>query len=227
MQCHAEKLGKKLLGENDHEVEAILRRLDRLTLEEARVTGTTTLNVVYDLLKNMKMAMDGALDFLIDSLLCTKNSLCYLDRSVLMDDIRRALGAFISLSTLLLLTVFAVDLQQVASNMNKFRRMFNPDSIVINDGQYGSLGDELQEKVRRWLSPLDPSINHNTAKDAHHEGSAKWFIHGNTFQRWKVGTGSLLWVHGKRTHIPLSSLHELRPFLTAGSGKSILSCVSL
>jgi len=51
-----------------------------------------------------------------------------------MDDIRRALGAFISLSTLLLLTVFAVDMQQVASNMNKFRRMFNPDSIVINDG---------------------------------------------------------------------------------------------
>jgi len=49
-------------------VEAILRRLDRLTLEEAQVTGATTLNVVYDLLKNMKMAMDGALDFLIDSL---------------------------------------------------------------------------------------------------------------------------------------------------------------
>ena len=116
------------LGENDREVEAILRRLDRLTLEEARVTGTTTLNVVYDLLKNMKMAMDGALDFLIDSLLCTKNSLCYLDRSVLMDDIRRALGVFVSLSTLSLLTVFAVDMQQVASNMNKFRRVFNPNS---------------------------------------------------------------------------------------------------
>jgi len=41
-------------------VEAILQRLDRLTLEEARMTGTTTLEVVYDLLKNMKMVMDGA-----------------------------------------------------------------------------------------------------------------------------------------------------------------------
>jgi len=69
MQCHAEKLGKKLLGENDHEVEAILRRLDRLTLEEARVTGTTTLNVVYDLLKNMKMAMMVRWTFL--SILCS------------------------------------------------------------------------------------------------------------------------------------------------------------
>jgi len=56
-------------------VEAILRRLDRLTLEEARITGTTTLEVVYDLLKNMKMAMDGPQGLLIISLRCTKNLL--------------------------------------------------------------------------------------------------------------------------------------------------------
>ena len=78
------------------------------------------------------------------------------------------------------------------------------------------------------MSPPDPSINHNTARDAHHEGSAKWFIHGDTFQRWKTETGSLLWVHGKRALILfLSSLLELSACFTAGSGKSILSCVSL
>ena len=105
-----------------------MQRLDRLTLEEARMTGTTTLEVVCDLLKNMKMVMDGAQDLLIDSLGCTKYSLSYLDRSVLMDDVRRALGVFVSLSTLSLLTVLAVDMQQVASNINKSRRVFNPDS---------------------------------------------------------------------------------------------------
>jgi len=43
-----------------------------------------------------------------------------------------------------------------------------------------------------------------------------------------MGTGSLLWVHGKRMLILfLSSLLELRPYFTAGSGRSILSCVSL
>jgi len=68
MQRHAEKHGKKLLGENDREVEAILQRLDRLTLEEARMTGTTTLEVVCDLLKNMKMVMHGAHHFITDSL---------------------------------------------------------------------------------------------------------------------------------------------------------------
>jgi len=45
-----------------------------------------------------------------------------------MDDVRRALGVFVSLSTLSLLTVLAVDMQQVASNINKSRRVFNPDS---------------------------------------------------------------------------------------------------
>ena len=109
-------------------MEAILQRLDRLTLEEARMTGTTTLEVVYDLLKNMKMAMDGTQGLLINSLRWTKYSLSHLDRSVLMDDIHRTLGVFVALNTLSLLTVVAVDMQNVASNMNKLRRMFNPDS---------------------------------------------------------------------------------------------------
>jgi len=69
---HAEKLGKKLLGENDREVEAILRRLDRLTLEEAQMTGTMTLEVVFDLLKNMKMVMDGVHDLFTNPLRCAK-----------------------------------------------------------------------------------------------------------------------------------------------------------
>ena len=54
----AEKLGRKILGEND--VEVILQRLDRLTHEEARTTATQTLEVVYGLVKNIKVVMDGA-----------------------------------------------------------------------------------------------------------------------------------------------------------------------
>jgi len=45
-----------------------------------------------------------------------------------MDDIHRTLGVFFALNTLSLLTVVAVDMQNVASNMNKLRRMFHPDS---------------------------------------------------------------------------------------------------
>jgi len=57
-QRDAEKLVKKLLGEN--EVEAVLQRLDRLTQDEARMTAAQTLEVVYGLVQNMKVDMDGA-----------------------------------------------------------------------------------------------------------------------------------------------------------------------
>lgn len=60
-----EKFGKKLLGES--EIENILQRLDRLTLDEARMTGTQTLQIVHGLVSNVKLVMDGTgslLDFL-------------------------------------------------------------------------------------------------------------------------------------------------------------------
>jgi hypothetical protein len=44
----------------------------------------------------------------------------------------------------------------------------------------------------------DPSKNHNIARKAHHEGSAEWFVHGDTFSEWKWKMRSLLWIHGKR-----------------------------
>jgi hypothetical protein len=58
-QCIIEKLGKKLLGDN--EVEAVLQRLDRLTLEEARATAAQTLQVVYGLVKNLNGAQARSL----------------------------------------------------------------------------------------------------------------------------------------------------------------------
>ncbi|KAI0292479.1 hypothetical protein B0F90DRAFT_1955709 [Multifurca ochricompacta] len=64
--------------------------------------------------------------------------------------------------------------------------------------------DQLLKDVRTWLSPLDPSKSHNTARDAHHTGTSTWFIQGHTFAEWKIA-GSLLWIHGK-----------------PGSGKSVL-----
>ena len=62
-RCDAEKLGKKLLGEND--VEAVLERLDWLTREEAQTTATQTLELVFGLVKNTKIVLDGARCFLL------------------------------------------------------------------------------------------------------------------------------------------------------------------
>ena len=56
-QRNTEKFVKKLFGESG--IEAVLRRLDRLTQEEARTTAVQTLEVVYGLVQNMKVVIDG------------------------------------------------------------------------------------------------------------------------------------------------------------------------
>ena len=48
---------KKLCGEND--IEATLQRLDRLTLDETRATAAQTLEVVYGLVRNTRVVIDG------------------------------------------------------------------------------------------------------------------------------------------------------------------------
>ncbi|KAH8979982.1 hypothetical protein EDB86DRAFT_3248178 [Lactarius hatsudake] len=48
---------KKLLG--DSEIENILRRLDRLTQDEARMMEAHILEVIHGLMNNMKVVMDG------------------------------------------------------------------------------------------------------------------------------------------------------------------------
>jgi hypothetical protein len=53
-----EKFAKKLLlGEK--EIEAVLQRLDRLTLDEARMTVAQTFEIVHGLVNNVKVVMDG------------------------------------------------------------------------------------------------------------------------------------------------------------------------
>jgi hypothetical protein len=54
----AEKFSKKLRGEIW--VAAILQELNRLTLEEARVTVAPTLKVIHGLLNTLKVVIDGA-----------------------------------------------------------------------------------------------------------------------------------------------------------------------
>jgi hypothetical protein len=54
---HTVKLANKFLGERG--VEAVLQRLDRLTQDEARTTAAQTLHVVYGLVQNMSVVVDG------------------------------------------------------------------------------------------------------------------------------------------------------------------------
>ncbi|KAN0107572.1 hypothetical protein V8E52_009987, partial [Russula decolorans] len=99
------KFTKKLLGES--EIETVLQRLDRLTLDEARMTIAQTLGVVHGLVANVKAVIE--------------------DGKASTDSIRRDLVA----------------LHSMLNEMNKMKR------------------DQLQRDVQHWLSPPDPSKNHD------------------------------------------------------------------
>jgi len=142
-QGRFKKFAQKLLGES--EIEAVLQRLDRLTQDEARMTGAQTLSVVYGLVGSMKAIME--------------------DGKASTDGIRGDLVA----------------LHDVLNDMNKMKR------------------DQLQRDVRHWLSPPDPSTNHNFVREARHGGTAAWFFESRSLTEWKA-RGSLLWIHGKRMY---------------------------
>jgi len=55
-QGQLKKFAKKILGEN--EIESVLRRLDRLTMDEARTTAAQTLEAVYRLVQGLRVVMD-------------------------------------------------------------------------------------------------------------------------------------------------------------------------
>jgi hypothetical protein len=140
-----EKFVQKLLGRND--IEDALKRLDTLTMEEAR------------------MAI-----------------------SEIRVDVKE---------------VNAV-VQRSANIADEEKRSYSDLTVVNSRDLFILTESQLREKLRKWLSPPDPSTNHNIARKAHHEGTASWFFQGSIFEEWK-SSPSLLWVHGKRMSLSPSS----------------------
>jgi hypothetical protein len=93
----------------------------------------------------------------------------------------------------------------VDDGVDRIERLWFPNRIRA--GHAGSViftGNQLRWNLRRWLSPQDPSTNHNIACNAHHKGTATWFFKGRTYNEWKsTGSESLLWIHGKRVSRPI------------------------
>jgi hypothetical protein len=99
-------------------------------------------------------------------------------------------------------------IQQAADGVDRMERSWFPNRI--HAGYAGSIiltGNQLRQELRRWLSPPDPSTNHNIACNAHHEGTATWFFRGSIYQDWKsTDSEPLLWIYGKRAPLSHSCL---------------------
>ena len=150
-------------------MEDSLKRLDKLTLEEARMAAAQNLKATHTVDERVKGVVDtvGAID----------NKVADVDDRVAgVDD----------------------QLKEIAGLLSNLTSVDYVVLLILS-------GNQRRESIHKWLSPPDPSTNHNIACGTHHKKTATWFFQGGIYEEWKA-TGSLLWIHGKRLSVPLPKL---------------------
>ena len=90
-------------------------------------------------------------------------------------------------------------IQQTADGVDEIKCSCLPTNLAFACCLRSNLliGDQYKQFLKTWLSPADPSTNHNIAQKVQQEGTAVWLFEGSIVIEWKF-SGSLLWIHGKR-----------------------------
>ncbi|KAI9438100.1 hypothetical protein H4582DRAFT_1878685, partial [Lactarius indigo] len=187
----AKKLLKKLTGKTD--LEDAVKKLDRLTQEEARMALAEVLKMTHIVHDDVKV-VDGKVDDMGDKVDDVGDKVEDIGHRVQGVDEKVQVVIDVSEGSKLIIQQTANDVDQVKWN-------------------------QIQQLLRMWLSPADPSTNHNIAQKAQHKGTAVWFFQGSIFIEWK-STGSLLWIHGKpgsgKSVICSSVIHDIMVSCEAG-----------
>ena len=92
-----------------------------------------------------------------------------------------------------------VAIQEVVNQVTHINRSCSSNIIADHESLTSLSGNELRKDLRKWIAPPNPSVNFHSASGAHHEGTTAWCTKGSTVANWKK-SGSLLWIHGKRTY---------------------------
>ncbi|KAH9024746.1 hypothetical protein EDB85DRAFT_1894188 [Lactarius pseudohatsudake] len=183
----SKKYIKRLLGLRGTPVEDAVQSLDRLTQEEALMAAAENLKItrgidngVKGVQKNLE-ELDQGIQTVDLKLQGTNDKL---------QDIGDTLHDFDS------------DLSSIVEDGKETRMAIQHITNQVSDLNRVFTGN-VRIDFRSWMSPesppgADPSINYNAACEAHHEGTAAWCTQSNSFADWKA-SGSLLWIHGKRT----------------------------
>ena len=194
-QGFPEKYGKRLIGKTD--MEDALKRLHKLTNEEARMATAENLRATHAVDERVRgvteqiLAVDERVANVNDRVTEVIHGVCQtssIPRNVYTScsDGKEARQV----------------IEQAANDVDRVKRSSSLDLINTDQRPLSIiLENQLRESVHNWLSPPDPSTNHNIACDTHHKKIATWFFDGSIYQEWK-SKGSLLWIHGKRAPCP-------------------------
>jgi archaellum component FlaC len=192
-------------------MEDALKRLDKLTQEEARMAAAQNLKATYTVDERVKRVVDtvGAMDNKVadvdDRVAGVSGQVADASDQVagVSDQVTGVDDRVASVKE----NVVTIDnrVKEIAGDVDEMRRM----SSNLTGADYVVLlllsGKQLRESTHKWLSPPDPSTNHNIACGTHHKKTATWFFQGGMYQEWKA-TGSFLWIHGKRSSVPHTKL---------------------
>jgi hypothetical protein len=181
-QGRMKKYGKKLIGRTD--MDDALKRLDKLTQEEARMAIAQNLKATHTVdervrdVANTVVAIDDRVARVDDKVASVDDNVKGIDaRVAIVDD-----------------SVKVVD-DKVAKVIQDGKEAKEVIKQTANDVDLVKR-DQLRWEVQHWLSPPDPSTNHNFVRKARHSGTAAWFFENSALTEWKA-RGSLLWIHGK------------------------------
>ncbi|KDN68182.1 hypothetical protein CSUB01_10565 [Colletotrichum sublineola] len=94
----------------------------------------------------------------------------------------------------------------VLSQISKDLHHMHQDISKTKDATSAIRNDQHLEKLRRWLSPSDPSTNATRARERRHAGTGSWLLGNAVFLEWEAGKRQHLWLYG-----------------LAGCGKTVLS----
>jgi archaellum component FlaC len=205
----SEKFAKKLIGRA--EMEDALKRLDKLTQEEARMAAAQNLKATHDVDERVKEvgdmveAVDNKVADVDDQVAGVSGQVTGVSDQVagVSDQVAGVDDQVASVKE----KVVTMDdrVKEIADDVDDIRRLSSNLTSADNVVLLIISGNQLRESTHRWLSPPDPSTNHNIACATHHKKTSKWFFKGRIYQEWKE-TGSLIWIHGKRLSAPLSKL---------------------
>jgi len=190
------------------DIEDSLRRLDNLTQEEAKMAAAEQLKIAHSVEGKVTGVDERVKEVGGDVQSVSKKVQDVDDRVQGVDDKVQGLGSEVKG---VVDRVQGID-DEVQGIHGKLADTHRSSSLSFATflSEYSDLfaGNLLRDNLLRWLSPSDPSTNHNTASSAHHHGTAQWFFQGTIFNEWK-STGSFLWVHGKRVFLlVLNSRHQ-------------------
>ena len=171
-------------------MEDTLKRLDKLTQEEARMAAAENLKATH--------TVDGRVKGDVDTVEAIDNKVADVDNRVAGVD-----GRVAGVNEIVVNIEDRV--KEIAGDVDELRCLSSNLSSTNGVDLLTPSGNQLRENTHRWLSPPDPSTNHNVACATHHRKPATWFLQSRIYHEWKA-TGSLLWIHGKRLSFPFSRL---------------------